>query len=302
MKIDKNLTDLLNDLYEGVYIIDKHRKIIFWNKSAEEITGYKSHEVLGKSCKDNILIHVDKDGKELCINDCPLLYVFKKKVVISDEVYLHHKSGYRLLVKIKGIPIIENGKYVNGVVELFTPVISNFESDNDLLNLALKDSLTKVYNRKGFDFIYPIRQREMDLLKLYTGVLFFDIDNFKKINDTYGHEVGDRVLYAVSQIFIKSLRHEDIIVRWGGEEFVLIIFSKELENIKIIGNKLIKLVESSFIDCNGNIIKFTISGGGTFLKENENIFQAIKRADELMYEAKSKGKNRFICDIDRFLF
>ncbi len=293
---------MLNDLYEGVYIIDKHRKIIFWNKSAEEITGYKSHEVLGKSCKDNILIHVDKDGKELCINDCPLLYVFKKKVVISDEVYLHHKSGYRLLVKIKGIPIIENGKYVNGVVELFTPVISNFESDNDLLNLALKDSLTKVYNRKGFDFIYPIRQREMDLLKLYTGVLFFDIDNFKKINDTYGHEVGDRVLYAVSQIFIKSLRHEDIIVRWGGEEFVLIIFSKELENIKIIGNKLIKLVESSFIDCNGNIIKFTISGGGTFLKENENIFQAIKRADELMYEAKSKGKNRFICDIDRFLF
>lgn len=297
MKIDKNLTDLLNDLYEGVYIIDKHRKIVFWNKSAEEITGYKADEVLGKSCKDNILMHVNKNGNELCVNACPMVFVMNNKVAISDEVYLHHKSGYRLLVKVKGVPIIENGNDSKGVIELFTPVILDAEHEKDLLNLALKDSLTKVYNRKGFDFLYPIRQREMTLLKLHTGILFFDIDDFKKINDTYGHEAGDRVLYSIAQIFIKSLRHEDIIVRWGGEEFVLVIFIKELENIKIIGNKLKKLVESTFIDYNDNIIKFTLSGGGTFLKEKENIIQAIRRADELMYRAKKEGKNRFICDV-----
>ncbi len=297
MTIDKNLTDLLNDLYEGVYIIDKNRKIIFWNKSAEEITGYKADEVLGKSCKDNILMHVDKNGNELCVNACPMVFVMNNMVAISDEVYLHHKSGYRLLVKVKGIPIIENGNDSKGVIELFTPVILDVEHEKDLLNLALKDSLTKVYNRKGFDFLYPIRQREMTLLKLHTGILFFDIDDFKKINDTYGHEAGDKVLYAVAQIFIKSLRHEDIIVRWGGEEFVLVIFIKELQNIKIIGNKLIKLVESSFIEYNDNFIKFTLSGGGTFLKDKETIVQAIHRADLLMYKAKSEGKNRFICDI-----
>lgn len=173
MKIDKNLTDLLNDLYEGVYIIDKHRKIIFWNKSAEEITGYKAEEVLGKSCKDNILMHVNKNGNELCVNACPMVFVMNNKVAISDEVYLHHKSGYRLLVKVKGIPIIENGNDSKGVIELFTPVILDAENEKDLLNLALKDSLTKVYNRKGFDFLYPIRQREMTLLKLHTGILFF---------------------------------------------------------------------------------------------------------------------------------
>lgn len=297
MKIDKNLTDLLNDLYEGVYIIDNHRKIIFWNKSAEEITGYKADEVLGKSCRDNILRHVDKNGNELCLNACPMVSVMRNKVAISDEVYLHHKSGYRLLVKVKGIPITGNGDDSKGVIELFTPVILNSDNDNDLLNLALKDSLTRVYNRKGFDFLYPIRQREMTLLKLHTGILFFDIDDFKKINDTYGHEAGDKVLYAVAQIFIKSLRHEDIIVRWGGEEFVLVIFIKDLENINIIGNKLIKLVESTFIEYNDNVIKFTLSGGGTFLKEKDNIIQAIRRVDELMYRAKREGKNRFISDI-----
>lgn len=299
MIIDSNFLTVLNELYEGVYILDKSRNIIFWNKAAEDITGYKSDEILGKSCKDNILKHVDKQGKELCTSECPMLYAMKNNVAVSDEVYLHHKSGFRLLVKVKGIPILENGKESKGVIELFTPVISSSDYDDDLFNLALKDTLTKVYNRKGFDFLYPIRQREMTMLNFHTGVLFFDIDDFKRINDTYGHDAGDKILYAVAQIFVKYLRHEDIVVRWGGEEFVLIIFVKEFKDIQAIGEKLTKLIEGTFVDYNQNIIKFTVSGGGTFLKENETVLQAIKRADEMMYKAKCQGKNRFIFDIDK---
>ncbi|MCX8034553.1 MAG: sensor domain-containing diguanylate cyclase [Thermodesulfovibrio sp.] len=296
MYINETFLALLNYLYEGVYIIDKQRNIIFWNKSAEEITGYKSEEVLGRSCKDNILRHVDKNGNELCINGCPMVFSMENSVVVSDEVYLHHKSGYRLLVRVKGIPILKNGKEANGVIELFTPVLPTLDHD-DLFNLALKDPLTKLYNRKGFDFMYPIRQREMMLLDYHTGVLFFDIDDFKKINDTYGHEAGDKVLYAISQIFINFLRHQDIVVRWGGEEFLAVIFIKDLNHVKIIGKKLIKLIQTSFIEYGSTIIKFTLSGGGTFLKKEETILETIKRADQLMYEAKRQGKNRFICDI-----
>lgn len=297
MQISKTLLNLLNNLYEGVYIIDKKRKIIFWNKSAEEITGYKSEEVLGKSCKDNILKHVDKNGNELCLNSCPMLFSMVNKAILSDEVYLHHKSGYRLLVKVKGIPIIKDRNKSSGVIELFTPVLSNSDYNEDLFNLALKDPLTKLYNRKGFDFLYPIRQREMMLLNYYTGVLFFDIDDFKKINDTYGHEAGDRVLYVVSQNFLNFLRHQDIIVRWGGEEFVAIIFIKDLSHINLIGNKLVKLIKSSFIEYDREIIKFTLSGGGTYLRKDEAISETVKRADKLMYDAKRQGKNKFISDI-----
>lgn len=106
-------------------IIDEKRNIIFWNKAAEDITGYKSEEVLGRSCKDNILKHVDKYGRELCIDSCPKVYAMENNIVVSDEVYLHHKSGFRLLVKIKGIPINskDTKKYV---IELFTPIFSTF--------------------------------------------------------------------------------------------------------------------------------------------------------------------------------
>lgn len=161
----------------------------------------------------------------------------------------------------------------------------------------MKDSLTKVYNRKGFEFLYPIRQRKKSFLNFKTGVLFFDIDDFKKINDTYRHEAGDKILYAVAQIFVKSLRGDDLVVRWGGEEIVIITFVKNLNEINVIGNKLTRLVESSFIEHNQNIIKFTVSGGGTFLKTGEAILETIRRADELMYKSKTQGKNRFTSDI-----
>lgn len=297
MKVDKNLLKILSELYEGVYIIDEKRNIVFWNKAAENITGYKSEEVLGKSCKDNILKHVDKHGKELCIASCPMVYAMENNAVVSDEVYLHHKDGFRLLVRVRGIPIIDDKSNARYVIELFNPVFSHSEEDDDLLNLAFKDPLTKVYNRKGFEFLYNIRQMERSFFSLNIGVLFFDIDNFKKINDTYGHELGDKILYAVAQIFAKSLRSDDLVVRWGGEEFIVIIFVKDLNDINVIGNKLTKLVESSFVEYNRHIIKFTVSGGGTFLKPNETILEAIKRADELMYKSKIQGKNRFTSDI-----
>ncbi|MCM8763878.1 MAG: PAS domain-containing protein, partial [Candidatus Omnitrophica bacterium] len=170
---------IIDSLYEGVYIIDTDRKILYWNKSAQDITGYRAEEVVGKSCRDNILRHADKEGNELCLNDCPMVNAMETGKQVTGEVYLHHKSGYRLLANVTGIPVIENGK-VEGLIELFNPVLSSLKDhEQDLLNLALKDPLTKLYNRKGFEFIYPLRQREMMMLDYKTGILFIDIDDFK---------------------------------------------------------------------------------------------------------------------------
>ncbi|MCM8822543.1 MAG: diguanylate cyclase [Candidatus Omnitrophica bacterium] len=288
---------IIDSLYEGVYIIDTDRKILYWNKAAQDMTGYHAEEVVGKSCRDNILRHTDREGNELCLNDCPMAHAMETGKQVKGEVYLHHKSGYRLLVNVTGIPVIENGK-VEGLIELFNPVLSSLKDhEQDLLSLALKDPLTKLYNRKGFEFICPLRQREMLRLDYKTGILFIDIDDFKKINDKFGHDTGDRVLYAMAKMLNNLLRHSDIAVRWGGEEFVSVVFVKDENSLITTGNKFLQLVQSTFITHNEETIKFTISAGGTIVKKEENIEDAIARADNLMYQAKKQGKNKLISDI-----
>ncbi len=294
--MEKIFYEFADSLYEGVYVIDTQRRILFWNKSAEEITGYKAEEVIGKGCNDNILRHVDEHGNNLCENSCPMITAMTKRIKVEDTVYLHHKTGYRLRVKVKGIPIIEDNQ-AKGVVEIFLPVFLTSDTEQDLLSLALKDSLTKIFNRRGFETLCELRQREMLMLNYNPAILLFDIDDFKKINDNYGHDIGDKVLKAVAQTLQNIVRHQDILVRWGGEEFLIVVFVKEPKEINSIGNKIVRIIRSTWIEHNGKIIKFTVSGGGTILKREENISDAINRADKLMYKAKQSGKNRFITDL-----
>jgi diguanylate cyclase (GGDEF)-like protein len=103
-------------------------------------------------------------------------------------------------------------------------------------------------------------------------------------------------LFAVAQTFVNILRHNDIVVRRGGEEFLLITFIRENKMINTIGNKIVKIIQSTFIELENQIIRFTVSGGGTLLRE-EDILNAINRADKLMYKAKKECKSLFISDV-----
>lgn len=297
MNIDTYTKTLLQSINDGVYILDSNRKILFWNKAAESITGFSASEVMGKSCSDNILRHIDMDGNSLCNSSCPMQVAINNKPIVEADVYLHHKEGYRLMVHVKGIPWYSNGVQV-GAIELFYPVLFQQQKiTQDLVKMALIDPLTGVLNRRGFESLYYPRYLEMKMTKPFTGILFFDIDNFKQLNDTYGHECGDAVLKTVAQTFTHNVRTYDIITRWGGEEFVIVLFVENPTVIQIISNKLCNLIASAFIDVNGNTITFTASCGATLLKTNENVTDAINRADALMYKAKKNGKNQVYHDI-----
>lgn len=297
MSIDKHINTLLNSVNDGIYILDNNRKIIFWNKSAESITGFTEEEVIGKSCSDNILQHIDQDGNQLCKSSCPMLLSINNKQIIESDVYLHHKEGYRLLVHIKGIPWLTNGTQT-GAIEIFHPIVYHqHKMKQDLIALALIDPLTGVFNRRGFESIYYPRYLEMKVASPYTGVLFFDIDNFKKLNDTYGHNCGDAVLKTVAHTFTHNVRKYDIVARWGGEEFVIILFTEHQHSIVPIAKNLCTLIENAFLEHKGTIITFTVSCGTTLLHDNEHINSALSRADQLMYIAKNNGKNQVYHDI-----
>ena len=95
------LTDLIMHLFEGVYIVDTTRKIVFWNSGSEKITGFTAEEVVNKQCYSNILRHVTADGKELCFGGCPLHKTLDTGEVQQNQVFLHHKDGHRIPVMVK---------------------------------------------------------------------------------------------------------------------------------------------------------------------------------------------------------
>lgn len=97
---------LLDNLYDGVYFTDTNRCIKYWNKGAERITGFSSEEVLGYCCSDNILMHVDLDGNSLCLNNCPLQATLEDQIPRHDKVYLHHKEGHLVPIRVSIAPIL----------------------------------------------------------------------------------------------------------------------------------------------------------------------------------------------------
>ena len=123
------------------------------------------------------------------------------------------------------------------------------------------------------------------------GLLFVDADDFKKINDEYGHEAGDRALRMIARTFINNIREHDFIGRWGGEEFIAVISDVDRRALFIIAEKLRALVEETQIEYLDKKIKVTVSIGATIAKRSESIGDLITRADALMYYSKHLEKN-----------
>jgi len=293
---------MLNKIDEGIYFVDNDRKITFWNKGAELITGFKSKTVVGSHCYDNILNHVDDFGKKLCLGSCPLQKTIKDLEERETQVYLHHKEGHRVPVTIKTLPMQnpETGK-VEGGVEVFTDEKFPEEIKKKLLELeklASNDELCGVANRR---FMKEKIEMLLELYKKYDmafGLAFIDADHFKAINDTYSHEMGDKVLKMISNTLLNNIRDTDLVGRWGGEEFLVVFPEIERDIFKKVTERLRFLIEKSFISQRNSaqLISVTVSMGATFVTEGDNVNSIVERADQLMYESKNNGRNRITFD------
>jgi diguanylate cyclase (GGDEF)-like protein/PAS domain S-box-containing protein len=286
---------LLDNLYDGVYFVDRERRITFWNQAAEKITGFTKTEVLGKRCADNLLRHVDERGTPLCEGACPLSSTLSDGVRRSASVFLLHKNGYRLPVAIGVTPITDHRRNIIGAVEIFrddSATIAALEQLKKLEQLAYLDGLTKIANRTYLETFIVSKFNELRRLGWSFGVIFVDVDRFKQVNDTHDHQTGDEVLKMVSQTLLKNCRSFDLVGRWGGEEFLCVISNlKDVDQIMVIADRLRALVESSWVNLADRSFHVTISLGVTLARLQDTPETLIQRADSLMYRSKAAGRN-----------
>jgi len=286
---------IIDSLPDGLYIVDQTRKIVFWNKAAERISGFTSEEVMGKCCSDNILCHVDDVGNNLCCGGCPLAATIFEGTPHDADIFLHHKSGHRVPVSVRITPLTDDDGKVIGGVEMFSDGSNKNAKDlrlRELEKLALLDGLTQLANRHYLERELEARLEEMSRYGIPFGVLFMDIDDFKRVNDRFGHDTGDRVLKFVAGTLHANSRPFDLYGRWGGEEFVGIVRNVSSTNLKHMGQRLRRLVEKSFLLEAGEKLRVTISIGATMALNDDRIPSLLQRADTLMYRSKAAGKNR----------
>jgi diguanylate cyclase (GGDEF)-like protein/PAS domain S-box-containing protein len=292
-----NYEDILENMHDGVYFVDLQRRITLWNKAAETITGFKAPETIGSACSDNILVHVDAEGRSLCLGLCPLAQVMEEGVQRETEVFLHHKEGHRVPVKVRAMPLRDETGAVVGAVEFFSDNSahhSRAQRVEELEKLALLDGLTSLSNRRNLEAELDAGLQEMERLGTSFGVLFMDIDHFKGINDTYGHEAGDLTLKTIARTISFISRPYDLFGRWGGEEFVGVIRNVDGETLVRTGERFRALIEQTIIHLQGRDISVTVSMGATLARAGDTVESLVKRADELMYGSKLAGRNRLI--------
>jgi diguanylate cyclase (GGDEF)-like protein/PAS domain S-box-containing protein len=290
----RDFAAVLDHLRDGVYFVDRKRRITYWNKAAERITGFRKDEVIARCCTDNILAHVDAEGRALCTGACPLSVTMADGRPHEVEIFLHHRRGHRVPVSVRVTPLEDESGRIIGAIELFSATGSEealLARMGDLEKLALLDPLTRIPNRRQLESELAVHCAMLSRSQIPFGVLFSDIDRFKLVNDTHGHHAGDVALQTVARTLLASTRPFDTVGRWGGEEFVGIYPNVTADSLGQIAARLAMLVRTSVVETADGPLSVTMSIGGTIATAVDSPASLVDRADALMYRSKQSGRD-----------
>ena len=281
---------MIENSNDMIWMLNTKGEFTYFNNRSAELTGYKIEEGVGKTF---IPIVLEEDLKMV-------QKVFRDTLAGNSnhyEVRIHDVTGEKdITLSVNTTPFFKDGK-VTGTVSFGRDITKQKAIENELKGtniklqaLARTDFLTKLPNRRSIleKIEYEINRFERS--KEPFVVMIGDLDNFKSINDVYGHSIGDKVLGLVSRIMPSTLRKQDIVARWGGDEFLLLLPQTDLEGGKTIAKKLEQKIAKSFINFQKKKNYVTITFGLSIYDKIIDIDQCIKIADIDLYNNKKKYK------------
>lgn len=260
---------------------DKDGVIIDVSTCFTRITGYTAAEVIGK--EHNILRHPDTTD-DMCKN---IWDTILKGKTWKGDIKNRDKSGKDFWLH----QIITVDFDNNGDIDGFTLIAQDITDKKNIERMSVTDSLTGLYNRHKLEDALSSNKARFDRYNIDFSVIIFDVDLFKIVNDTHGHQVGDSVLVELANIFKENARGNDYVSRWGGEEFLIIAEGINLDAAFLFADKLRDIIEHHTFAVIGNI---TISCGVAQYLKGETTSDLVSRADIALYEAKKQGRNRVV--------
>lgn len=298
MNTQKIYESIIDNMASGAYFVDQERRILFWNRAAEEITGYRYDEIVGKSCPESMLNHVDEKGTPLCQEGCPLFATNIDGRQRQERVFLRHKKGYRLPVRINVFPIYEE-KEIVGSVELFmNDSPANYEDEllDSIAGGALHDPLSGLPNHNYLESFLGYKMSEYRHFGRMFALAVADIDDFEQFRRDYGKTAGDELLKNIGTSIRKNMRRADLVGRWEERQFVGIYTIDKTYDAPIFAERIRQAIVSTEIEAKGTRHKVTASVGLTVPKPSDSVPSLIRRAVKLMEDSKAAGKDRVTVD------
>lgn len=296
MDISKYI-DLLGQLFEPAYIVDSQRTILFWNESAEKITGYEASKVVGKKCNNNLMMHVNEEGDKLCMTQCPLTKILHDGEKSEMFFFLQHKKGHRIAVQARFIPIRNEDGVVIGAIEIF---VKKGQADSmsqpsiikELVKTAYVDSVTNLPNKEYME--NKIKNLLVDAVErpaeVSLGLLAIEIQNLRDFNSQGGIAAGNLLLKVITRTLLGNVEIEEgcLICKWYGGSFVVFMNSNKIPTLLNWANKLkISLEKSHVVGYEEE--KTMVVIGGICAQPGENVADVLKRLEWQLQLSKSQS-------------
>jgi len=272
---------LVENMQDGVIVLDNQLRIVDMNPTAQHSLGVRLDEALGKSFFE------EAPAFQRSISDLGNPGNLKREIFLNVDGEPHYFEA-------RVSDLSDNRHVSNGRLVVLRDVTERKQAEQKLQHLAITDPLTGIFNRRHF---FMLAQRELERSRragCCMAVILFDVDHFKTVNDTYGHSVGDQVLQTLTERCQKILRAYDVIGRYGGEEFVILLPEADTARAIHVGERLRESIAEPAFETSAGPAQVTISVGVASLEPSDELSldKLMDHADQAMYEAKQGGRNQ----------
>lgn len=287
--------NVLESLPAGVYVVDPDRRILFWNDGAERISGYLRHEAIGRRCADNLLVHCDENNVALCESACPLRETMRDGKLRQADVFLKHKDGQRVPVRVEAVPLRNEHGAIVGAVECFAEREAQPAGGVDVNRFGMHHLVHSAAELPDHEKIVACLDAEIadfENSRIPFGVLSIRVDGIEDLQRTNGPYAIGGVLGMVARTLAVNLGPNDIVGRWSGDCFVAVIRVCATESLVRFAGLLKRLIRVTAIPWWGDRLSVTVSMGGAVVRDEDTPETLVHRAEQALATAAEGGGDR----------
>lgn len=271
------LAALLEEMDGGIYIVDGERRILYWNRGAEKITGYLAQQVIGRPCQSDLLMHCDLEGKVLCGSGCPLAGVIEDGAPREVTVYLRHRDGHRLPVHVRARPLRDSQGHIVGVLELFEPAVA---PGRGRLRLETEPPAPVTREYAEWELAHALAAlRRFGHRAAWVGV---ELDHAGEWEHRFGPGFLEAAMLRVAETLDANLGSRDLLVRWSRTGFRILLSQPEPLQAAEVGRKLTMLVRASTVPWWGDACTVTVSVAAAEATDEDSVESLEGKVRELL--------------------